>query len=153
MNDKNYEAEIQRLNTESVEVKRRLEQLETNDRKRDEDIRQLFVSTKGIEVMQSQIMSRFDSLESRVFAHISQMQTSLVQSQQQMQQQSQQQTQAMQDLFKQVFEQQQEDRQDERDHSKTWLQQFVDNNKTVITLTIGTLIAGVVSYLTIKFGK
>jgi predicted nuclease with TOPRIM domain len=67
---------IERLNAESVDIKRRLERLEENDQRHEEDIRKLYGVQEGTKAYVTQILQRFDQLENKLFALITQLQGS-----------------------------------------------------------------------------
>lgn len=63
----NMHKEIARLNTEAVEAKRRLERLEENDKRHEDDIRQLYAHQEGTKVYVTQILSKLEALETKLF--------------------------------------------------------------------------------------
>lgn len=59
--------DIQRLNTETTEIKRRLERLEENDARHETDIRHLYEAQAGTKAYVSQILSKLEQLETKLF--------------------------------------------------------------------------------------
>lgn len=119
MDERDLYADVQRINQENMDFRRRLETLESNDKRHEEDIRSLFVSVKGIDVMQTQIMTRFDTMEKRMFEYMSQIQNTL--------------SEAQRSATK--------DRNDERKDRNIWLKQILGFAKYIVTATIGAAIA------------
>lgn len=61
-----------RMAAELGDTRRRLDILEHNDRRHDEDIRQLYAAQEGTKAYVTQILARFDSLETKLFSALSQ---------------------------------------------------------------------------------
>jgi chromosome segregation ATPase len=59
--------EISRLNSENIEAKRRLEKLESNDDRHEKDIKALFINQEGTKVYVTQILTKLDTLETKLF--------------------------------------------------------------------------------------
>lgn len=60
-------AQYQRLNTENVDIKRRLDKLEDSDYRHDENIKQLYAHQEGTKVYVNQILQKLESLETKLF--------------------------------------------------------------------------------------
>ncbi|MFS1511316.1 MULTISPECIES: hypothetical protein [Chengkuizengella] len=63
--------QVNRLDTEQVEMKRRLDKLEINDERHEEDIRQLYAHQEGTKAYVNQILQKLDSLETKLFNALS----------------------------------------------------------------------------------
>lgn len=68
-------AEFARLSAANVADETRLKLLEETQRRHDDEIRELKVTTGAIKEHYTQILGRFDSLESKLFALVQQSQT------------------------------------------------------------------------------
>lgn len=68
--------QVQRLNAENIEIKRRLEKLEDADERHEEDIRELYKAQEGTKVYVTQILSSIQQLETKLFGLVSQLTTS-----------------------------------------------------------------------------
>ena len=60
-------SQVHRLNAENVEIKRRLERLEENDERHQEDIRHLYEAQAGTKAYVTQILNKIDQLETKLF--------------------------------------------------------------------------------------
>lgn len=69
-------AQIHRLNAENIDIKRRLETLEGNDRRHEEDIRELYKAQEGTKVYVTQILGSIQQLETKLFGLVTQLTTS-----------------------------------------------------------------------------
>jgi uncharacterized coiled-coil DUF342 family protein len=62
--------QLQRLNAEMIEVKRRLERSEEADERHEEDIRELYKAQEGTKVYVTQILGSIQQLETKLFGLI-----------------------------------------------------------------------------------
>lgn len=60
-------ANLQRLNAENIDIKRRIERLEENDERHQEDIRHLYEAQAGTKAYVTQILSKLEQLETKLF--------------------------------------------------------------------------------------
>lgn len=72
----NVAADIQRLNQENIEVKRRIKKLEDSDERHDKDIRGLYTQAEGTKVYVTQILNSLQQLETKLFGLITNLTTS-----------------------------------------------------------------------------
>lgn len=68
-------AEFTRLSAAAIADETRMKLLEETQRRHDEEIREIKISTGAIKEHYTQILGRFDSLESKLFALVQQSQT------------------------------------------------------------------------------
>ncbi|MED3571975.1 hypothetical protein [Cytobacillus praedii] len=68
--------QLQRLNAEMIEVKRRLENQEIADKRHEEDIRELYKAQEGTKVYVTQILGTIQQLETKLFGLVTQLTTS-----------------------------------------------------------------------------
>lgn len=64
------QGQVQRLNAEMIEVKRRVGNLEVTDKRHEEDIRELYKAQEGTKVYVTQILSKIDGLETKLFTMV-----------------------------------------------------------------------------------
>lgn len=60
-------SQVHRLNAENVDIKRRIERLEENDERHQEDIRHLYEAQAGTKAYVTQILNKIDQLETKLF--------------------------------------------------------------------------------------
>jgi len=65
--------QIERLNAEMIEVKRRLERSEEADERHEEDIRELYKAQEGTKVYVTQILGSIQQLETKLFGLVTQL--------------------------------------------------------------------------------
>lgn len=65
--------QLARLNAENMQTRQRLERLEENQQKLEQDIRQLYASQEGTKTLVGQVLNRFDGFENKVFGVFQQM--------------------------------------------------------------------------------
>jgi ATP phosphoribosyltransferase regulatory subunit HisZ len=58
---------IERLNNENVDFRRRIEKLENDDERHEKDIRALFVHQEGTKAYVTQILEKLNTLETKLF--------------------------------------------------------------------------------------
>lgn len=63
-------ANVQRLTQENIDIKRRLDKLETSDERHDTDIRELYKANEGTKVYVTQILNSIQQLETKLFGLI-----------------------------------------------------------------------------------
>lgn len=62
-----------RLGQEMLEAKRRLDRLEDNDKRHEDDIRMLYANQEATKAYVTQILAKIDSLESKLFNLVTQL--------------------------------------------------------------------------------
>jgi chromosome segregation ATPase len=108
---KTIEAQVQRLNAENIDIKRRLDNLESNDRRHEEDIRELYKAQEGTKVYVTQILGSIQQLETKLFG-----------------------------LVSQLTNNQEKDRKAERNERSKTQQHFIDFSKFVVAATVGAVV-------------
>lgn len=68
--------QVAQLSAQVQEVGRRVDKLENGDERHDKDIRQLYAAHEGTKAYVTQILSKLDQLEAKLFALITQLTTS-----------------------------------------------------------------------------
>lgn len=104
--------ETQLVNAETLtEIKRRITKLEDSDQRHEEDIRILYANQEGTKAYVSQILSKLESLETKLFG-----------------------------LVTNLASDQKKDRTEERKERSKTSQAFIEFAKYVIGITVGTVI-------------
>lgn len=103
--------QIARLNQENIEAKRRLDRLEDNDRRHEEDIRQIYAHQEATKAYVTQILGKLDSLETKLF-----------------------------NLVTQLTANQEKDRNAERNERSKTMKAWIEVLKYVLSITLGAII-------------
>lgn len=103
--------DIQRLNQENVDMKRRLDRLEEADKRHEEDIRELYKAQEGTKVYVTQILNSIQQLETKLFG-----------------------------LIANITSSQEKERNAERKERSKSAQLWIDFSKFVIAATVGAIV-------------
>lgn len=114
--------DIQRLNTEMIEVKRRVENLEITDKRHEEDIRELYKAQEGTKVYVTQILGSIQQLETKLFGLV----TNLTQNQDKER--------------KEAAKAAQQERNAERKERSKTAQLWIDFAKFIVAGTVGAIV-------------